>query len=61
VSWQKGIAPDPMARPKKYPDELVERGIRLALESKRPIAHIAHDLASIHRRVSGFRPVLSEE
>jgi transposase len=33
-----------MARPKKYPDELIERGIRLALESDRPIAHIAHDL-----------------
>jgi len=36
-----------MARPKKYPPELIERGIRLALESERPIAHIAHDL-SIH-------------
>ena len=34
----------PMARPKKYPPELIERGIRLALESDRPIAHIAHDL-----------------
>jgi transposase len=33
-----------MARPKKYPPELIERGIRLALESERPIAHIAHDL-----------------
>jgi transposase len=33
-----------MARPKKYPDELIQRGIRLALESQRPIAHIAHDL-----------------
>jgi transposase len=29
---------------KKYPDELVQRGIRLALESERPIAHIAADL-----------------
>jgi transposase len=28
----------------KYPPELIERGIRLALESERPIAHIAHDL-----------------
>jgi hypothetical protein len=27
-----------MARPKKYPDELVQRGVRLALESGRPIA-----------------------
>jgi transposase len=33
-----------MARPKKYPDELVARGVRLALESGRPIAHIAADL-----------------
>jgi transposase len=33
-----------MARPKKYPDELVQRGVRLALESGRPIAHIAADL-----------------
>ena len=33
-----------MARAKKYPDELIQRGIRLALESERPIAHIAADL-----------------
>ena len=33
-----------MARPKKYPDELLQRGIRLALESERPIAHVAADL-----------------
>jgi transposase len=33
-----------MARPKKYPDELIQRGIRLAMESERPIAHIAADL-----------------
>ena len=33
-----------MARPKRYPDELVQRGVRLALESGRPIAHIAADL-----------------
>jgi transposase len=33
-----------MARPKKYPDELVQRAVRLALEGDRPIAHIAHDL-----------------
>jgi hypothetical protein len=38
-----------MARPKKYPDELVQRGIRLALESERPIAHIAADLG-MHRQ-----------
>jgi transposase len=33
-----------MGLPKKYPDELVQRGVRLALEGDRPIAHIAHDL-----------------
>jgi transposase len=37
-----------MSRPKKYPDELVQRGVRLALESGRPVAHIAADLG-IHR------------
>jgi transposase len=33
-----------MARAKKYPDELIQRGVRLAMESDRPIAHIAQDL-----------------
>jgi transposase len=33
-----------MSRPRKYPEELIERGVRLALESERPIAHIAADL-----------------
>ena len=33
-----------MARAKKYPDELVRRGVRLALESGRPIAAVARDL-----------------
>src|SRR3954470_626169 len=33
-----------MGRPKKYPDELIQRGVRLALEGDRPIAHIARDL-----------------
>ena len=57
-----------MARPKKYPDELIQRGIRLALESDRPIAHIAHDLGmhpeTLRKRVrqheadSGKRPEL---
>ncbi|HEX4673357.1 MAG TPA: transposase [Solirubrobacteraceae bacterium] len=57
-----------MGRPKKYPDELIERGIRLVLESDRPIAHIAHDLGihpeTLRKRVrraeadSGKRPDL---
>jgi transposase len=33
-----------MARPTKYPKELIDRGVRLALEGERPIAHIAQDL-----------------
>ena len=33
-----------MARPKKYPDELMDRGVRLVFESGRPIAHVARDL-----------------
>ena len=33
-----------MPRPRKYPEELIERGIRLVFESGRPIAHVARDL-----------------
>lgn len=33
-----------MPRPRKYPQELIERGVRLALESGRPIAHVASDI-----------------
>src|SRR3954447_23537956 len=40
---RRGDAPA-MPRPRKYPDELVARGVRLALESGRPIAHVAADL-----------------
>jgi hypothetical protein len=36
-----------MARPRKYPEELLARGVRLALESDGPIAHIVAHL-SIH-------------
>ena len=61
-----------MPRPKKYPDELMDRGVRLALESKRPIAHVAADLGvhpeALRKRVrqaeadSGQRPnILSTE
>jgi transposase len=39
-----------MARPKKYPDELVARGVRLALQSARPIARIGADLGMPPRR-----------
>jgi transposase len=33
-----------MARPSKYPDELMERGVRLVMESGRPVAPVARDL-----------------
>jgi len=33
-----------MPRPRKYPKELVDRGVRLAIESSRPIAHVAADI-----------------
>jgi transposase len=33
-----------MPRARKYPLELIERGVRLALESERPVAHVADDL-----------------
>jgi transposase len=62
-----------MPRPRKYSDELIQRGVRLALESGRPIAHIAMDLGmhpeTLRKRVrqaeadGGLRPDLptSEE
>jgi transposase len=33
-----------MPAPRKYPDELRERAVRLALESGRPLKHVAQDL-----------------
>jgi transposase len=62
-----------MARSRKYPDELVQRGVRLALESGRPVAHVARDIGLpaevLRKRVrqaeadQGLRPELptSEE
>jgi len=37
-----------MPAPRKYPDELRERTVRLVFESKRPIAHVATDLG-VHK------------
>jgi transposase len=37
-----------MPRPKKYPDELRERAVRLVFESQRPIAQVARDLG-VHK------------
>jgi transposase len=62
-----------MSRPRKYPDELIQRSVRLALESGRPIAHVARDIGlppeTLRKRVrqaeadQGLRPDLpsSEE
>jgi transposase len=62
-----------MPRPRKYPEELIQRGVRLAIESGRPIAHVAKDLGlpseTLRKRVrqaeadQGLRPDLptSEE
>ena len=33
-----------MSRPRKYPQELLDRGARLVFESERPISHVAADL-----------------
>jgi transposase len=33
-----------MPRPRKYLEELIERGVRLAIESGRPVAHVAADI-----------------
>jgi transposase len=37
-----------MAAPRKYPEELRERAVRLVFESGRPIAHVARDLG-VHK------------
>jgi transposase len=62
-----------MPRPRKYPEELIERGVRLVIESGRPVAHIAKNLGlpseTLRKRVrqaeadGGLRPDLptSEE
>lgn len=48
-----------LSRPRKYPEELLERGVRLVLESGRPIKQIASDLGvsteTLRRRVKRFR------
>lgn len=33
-----------MARAKKYPDELLDRGVRLVFDSGRPITQVARDI-----------------
>ena len=50
-----------MGRSQKYPDELIDRGVRLALERGRPIAHVASDFRGREprRRRAGGRDRLS--
>ena len=57
-----------MPRRQKYPEELYQRGVRLVLESGRPISHIARDIGlppeTLRKRVrqvqadGGLRPDL---
>jgi hypothetical protein len=42
-----------MPRRQKYPEELYQRGVRLVLESGRPISHIARDIGLPAERISG--------
>jgi len=37
-----------MPRARRYPEELIERGVRLSLESGRPVAAVARDLGVGH-------------
>lgn len=37
-----------MSRPRKYPDDLRERAVRLVFDSGRPVAQVARDLG-VHR------------
>jgi transposase len=37
-----------MPRGRKYPQELIDRGVRLAMESGRPVRHVAADLGIHH-------------
>ncbi len=37
-----------MPRPRKYPEELLDRGVGLVFESGRPIAQVARDLGIHH-------------
>ena len=62
-----------MPRRQKYPEELYQRGVRLVLESGRPVSHVARDIGlppeTLRKRVrrveadEGLRPDLptSEE
>ena len=51
-----------MARQRKYPDELLDRGARMVIESERPIAHVARDLGIHHEALrKGVRRTEADE
>jgi len=43
-----------MARPRRYPEELIERAVWMALESNRPIAHVAADFGMDGERLRRY-------
>jgi hypothetical protein len=45
-----------MARPRKYPPELLDRGARLVFERGRPIAHVARDLGLPSETLRKYSP-----
>ena len=65
-SWKENL--QVMPRGRKYPQELIDRGVRLAIESGRPVAHVAAELGlpseTLRKRVrqaeadQGLRPDL---
>ena len=45
-----------MARPRKYPKELLDRGARVVIDSGQPIAHVARNLGIPPRVAAPARP-----
>ena len=43
-----------MGRPRKYPDELIERAVRTAIESNRPVAQVAADFGMDGERLRRY-------
>ena len=43
-----------MGRPRKYPEELIERAVRMAVESNRPVAHVAADFGMDGERLRRY-------
>jgi transposase len=43
-----------MARPRRYSEELIERAVRMAVESNRPVAHVAADFGMDGERLRRY-------